>query len=152
VNRTVVLHVGGSGSCRWGVDRCLLRGSSSGGAANPAAPWRYPKNRNTRTRQWIISTLEIVLDMSVLSRSSLASIVCPSAPFLAPRYLCAPARITVLHTSFSTRHARLQRPTYATKAPKKKPKANNHHGMRRPLKPDVLSDHVPIPVCLSMGF
>lgn len=88
--------------------------------------------------------------MSLLSRPSLSSIVCPSAPFLAPRFLCAPARVAALRSACWSSHARLQRPTYATRATKK-PKEKLYRGMRRPLKPDILQDDVFASACPSMG-
>jgi hypothetical protein len=66
--------------------------------------------------------------MHKLSRTSLAAVVCPSAPFLAPRLLRATIPIAVRNIR-SAPSAGLQKSCYATKTKGKKPE---HKFLSRP--------------------
>lgn len=54
----------------------------------------------------------------MLRRLPLASLVCPTTPFLAPRLLCTPTSLAGLSARCGTASAGLQRSTYATKGTK----------------------------------
>ncbi|KAF2795442.1 hypothetical protein K505DRAFT_273178 [Melanomma pulvis-pyrius CBS 109.77] len=86
----------------------------------------------------------------MLRRLPLASLVCPTTPFLAPRLLCTPTSLAGLSARCGTAPAGLQRSTYATKGtkwrmrdPKKAPRKNSqldpsverkkHSGNRAPV-------------------
>ncbi|KAF2195742.1 hypothetical protein K469DRAFT_682004 [Zopfia rhizophila CBS 207.26] len=70
--------------------------------------------------------------MAMLPRSSLASIVCPSTPFLLPRLLRAPANRIILRLRGAT--FPVHAVTYATKAVKKGPRRPQTHALVRKLR------------------
>jgi hypothetical protein len=70
--------------------------------------------------------------MHKLSRTSLAAVVCPSAPFLVPRLL----RATVPIASKKTPCSLLQKACYATKPGDRKPERSEQKPDRAGKKPD----------------
>ena len=75
------------------------------------AAWRALKSA-TLPRSSRLSSAVCNLEMSMFPRTPVASLVCPSAPFLAPRLL----RASVPRTALSAPCSTPQRPTYATEA------------------------------------
>jgi hypothetical protein len=83
---------------------------ASGEAANHGGPasGRLPKSCSRRRHEVDAFTAP---DMHKLSRTSLAAVVCPSAPFLVPRLLRATVPVALKKTPCSS----LQKAGYATK-------------------------------------
>ena len=99
----------------WLIGVCLRRSGQSrrSCALGFSAPSELLRRCDDHRRAHHIRPSQYTANMHKVSRTSLASLVCPSAPFLAPRLLrtAAPAAVTLAQCPPS---ARPQRATYAT--------------------------------------
>lgn len=132
-------HCAGVGSYRWGFAMC----SFSGAPANGGSLGETRKSSHEVAFRAAFLThcfnIDSAPDMALLPRVPPASIVCPSAPFLAPRLLHGPALWAALHPACSTGA------TYATKNGKRanaRKKQTPSFKVKHLIKPDIVKDHV----------
>jgi hypothetical protein len=132
------------GRRRWGFDRCLLARRtaekrpiteviSRASSASLEKKFDRPTHREPPARTQPA--------MHKISRTSLASLVCPSAPFLAPPLLRTAIPVAV-HTSQCPPFSRLQTACYATKTKEKGPPRKLTFSPRKKNKPAAVDNEV----------
>jgi hypothetical protein len=106
-----------SGGVLIGVSSTMFSGEAANHGSPASATQPAEKLQPSPARE---RDIDAAADMHKLSRTSLAAVVCPSAPFLAPRLLRTVVPIAARNIR-SAPSAGLQKSCYATKSKGKKP-------------------------------